>query len=214
MTINNENLLESILASLDRIQYIEPEDIPGIDLYMDQVTGFMDRRLKSSARYPEQDRILTKTMINNYAKNDLIPPPIRKKYSKEHIMLLIFIYYYKGVLSIGDIQTLLSPITEKYFQNDGEFRMEDVYREVVSLEQAQVDGLKEDVIRKFKESEQTFENAPEEGRDFLQKFAFICMLSYDVYLKKMMIEKMIDELSKTAEKRPRRRAGDRKNEKE
>ena len=153
-------------------------------------------------------------MINNYAKNDLIPPPIRKKYSKEHIMLLIFIYYYKGVLSIGDIQTLLSPITEKYFQNDGEFRMEDVYREVVSLEQAQVDGLKEDVIRKFKESEQTFENAPEEGRDFLQKFAFICMLSYDVYLKKMMIEKMIDELSKTAEKRPRRRAGDRKNEKE
>ena len=214
MTINNENLLESILASLDRIQYIEPEDIPGIDLYMDQVTGFMDRRLKSSARYPEQDRILTKTMINNYAKNDLIPPPIRKKYSKEHIMLLIFIYYYKGVLSIGDIQTLLSPITEKYFQNDGEFRMEDVYREVVSLEQAQVDGLKEDVIRKFRESEQTFENAPEEGRDFLQKFAFICMLSYDVYLKKMMIEKMIDELSKTAEKRPRRRAGDRKNEKE
>jgi len=214
MTINNENLLESILASLDRIQYIEPEDIPGIDLYMDQVTGFMDRRLKSSARYPEQDRILTKTMINNYAKNDLIPPPIRKKYSKEHIMLLIFIYYYKGVLSIGDIQTLLSPITEKYFQNDGEFRMEDVYREVVSLEQAQVDGLKEDVIRKFKESEQTFENAPEEGRDFLQKFAFICMLSYDVYLKKMMIEKMIDELSKTAEKRSRRRAGDRKNEKE
>ena len=212
MTINNENLLESILASLDRIQYIEPEDIPGIDLYMDQVTGFMDRRLKSSARYPGQDRILTKTMINNYAKNDLIPPPIRKKYSKEHIMLLIFIYYYKGVLSIGDIQTLLSPITEKYFQHDGEFRMEDVYREVVSLEQAQVDGLKEDVIRKFRESEQTFENAPEEGRDFLQKFAFICMLSYDVYLKKMMIEKMIDELSKSAEKRTRKKAGERKGE--
>ena len=40
MTINNENLLESILASLDRIQYIEPEDIPGIDLYMDQVTEY------------------------------------------------------------------------------------------------------------------------------------------------------------------------------
>jgi len=196
MTIDNGDLLGSILASLDRIQYIKPEDIPKIDLYMDQVTGFMDDRLKAAARYPGEDRILTKTMINNYAKNDLLPPPVKKKYSKEHILLLIFIYYYKGVLSIGDIQTLLKPITEKYFQKNGEFNLESIYKEVLELEMGQVDALKEDVIRKFKEAEETFSDAPESGRDFLQKFAFICMLSYDVYLKKLMIEKMIDELRK------------------
>ena len=111
MTIDNNDLLNSILASLDRIKYISPEDIPNIDLYMDQVTTFMDSELRSSARYPGEDKILTKTMINNYAKNDLLPPPVKKKYSKEHVLLLIFIYYYKGILSIGDIQTLLRPIT-------------------------------------------------------------------------------------------------------
>ena len=194
MTINGDDLLGSILASLERIQYIEPEDIPGIDLYMDQVTSFMDKRLRSTMRNPGDDRILTKTMINNYAKNDLIPPPVKKKYTKEHILLLIFIYYYKGILSIGDIQKLLEPVTKEYFQCGEEFNLESVYREVLRLEKGQLEGLKEDVIKKYKEAEQTYADAPEEGKDFLQKFAFICMLSYDVYVKKLMIEKMIDEM--------------------
>lgn len=195
MTIDNEDLLGSILASLERIKYIEAEEIPNIDLYMDQVTGFMDERLKSTARHSSEDRIMTKTMINNYAKNDLIPPPIKKKYSKEHIILLIFIYYYKGILSIGDIQKLMSPITEKYFRTDETFNLESIYCEAVNIEKAQLEGLKEDVIRKFRDAGKTFADAPEEGRDFLQKFSFICMLSYDVYVKKLMIEKMIDELN-------------------
>lgn len=195
MTINTGDLLNSILESLERIDYINPEDIPSIDLYMDQVTSFMDSRLRATSRNPGEDRILTKTMINNYAKNDLIPPPVKKKYSKEHILLLVFIYYYKGILSIGDIQTLLSPITELFFQKGKEFNLESIYREVVHLEKEQLEGLKEDVIRKYHESEETFGEAPQENRDFLQKFAFICMLSYDVYVKKLMIEKMIDEMA-------------------
>ena len=84
MNINSENLLESILESLSRIDYIHAEDIPNIDLYMDQVTTLMDSGLSSSKRY-EEDKILTKTMINNYAKNNLLPPPDKKKYSREHI---------------------------------------------------------------------------------------------------------------------------------
>ena len=54
-------------------------------------------------------------MINNYAKNKLLPPPEKKRYSKEHVLMLIFIYYFKNILSINDIQTLLTPIAQKYF---------------------------------------------------------------------------------------------------
>ena len=78
MTIDKEDLLNSILESLDRIEYIKLEDIPNIDLYMDQVTTFMEKQLRNTARYPGEDKILTKTMINNYAKNNLLPPPVRK----------------------------------------------------------------------------------------------------------------------------------------
>ncbi len=197
MTIDNKDLLNSILTSLDRISHINPDDIPNIDLYMDQVTTFMDSRLRSTARYPGEDKILTKTMINNYAKNDLLPPPVKKKYSKEHVLLLIFIYYYKGILSINDIQTLLKPITERFFHSGQDFNLEAIYLEVFSMEEKQIQAMKEDVIKKFRVAQETFQEAPEADADFLRKFAFICTLSYDVYVKKLMIEKMIDELSRT-----------------
>ena len=77
----------------------------------------METQLSSSKRY-EEDKILTKTMINNYAKNNLLPPPEKKKYSKEHMLVLIFIYYFKNILSIKDIETLLKPITDNYFHSD------------------------------------------------------------------------------------------------
>lgn len=212
MTIDTENLLKSILESLERIEYIKPEDIPGIDLYMDQVTTFMDTRLKSTARYPGDDKILTKTMINNYAKNDLLPSPVKKKYSKEHILLLIFIYYFKGFLTITDIQTLLKPITEHFFQNGQEFNLESLYKEVFSMEKKQVEVLKEDVIEKFKEAEKTFSDAPEENRELLRKFSFICLLSFDVYVKKLIIEKMIDEFAADTQKSGGKAQGASKNE--
>ena len=110
MTIDTKNMINSILESISRIDYIKPEDLPNIDLYMDQVTTFMEKQLASTKRYPD-DKILTKTMINNYAKNKLLPSPEKKRYSKEHLLMLIFIYYFKNILSISDIQALLSPIT-------------------------------------------------------------------------------------------------------
>lgn len=192
MTIDSKDMLKSILNSLSRIDYIKPEDIPNIDLYMDQVTTFMDTHLASSKRRPE-DKILTKTMINNYAKNNLLPPPKKKKYSKEHLLMMIFIYYFKGILSITDIQALLEPLTEKYFQNDENLNIEAIYSEVFSLEQSQVDKLAKDITDKFNISRRTFENA-EEDQKFLQLFSFICQLSFDVYVKKQLIEKLIDQL--------------------
>lgn len=199
MTIDTEDLLNSILESLTRIEYIKPEEVPNIDLYMDQVTTFMDKRLRSTSRNPGDDKILTKTMINNYAKNDLLPPPVKKKYSKEHVLLLIFIYYYKGILSINDIQTLLRPITEKFFQNDGDFSLEDIYNEVFSMEEEQVENLKKDVLEKYKRAWKTFEDAPEESQTFLKSFSFICLLSFDVYVKKLLIEKILDEMKPEAD---------------
>lgn len=195
MTIDPQDILNSILASLERIDYIKPKEIPDIDLYMDQVTTFMEEHLQSSKRYPE-DKILTKTMINNYAKNRLLPAPNKKKYSKEHMLLLIYIYYYKGILSIGDIQSLLQPLTDRFFQTEEPLNMQAIYEEVFSLEKSQVERMKNDVIEKYRIASGTFTDAPEEDQQFLQIFSFICLLSFDVYVKKQVIEKLIDELPK------------------
>lgn len=201
MDIETKKILKSILDSMRSIDYIKPEDIPAIPLYMDQVTTFMDAQLESSKRYKD-DKILTKTMINNYAKNDLIPPSLKKKYSKEHLLLLIFVYYFKSFLSISDISTLLKPITEKYFDTKGQPNMTSLYEEVFRLEKSQVDYMLKDVMRRYQTAGKTFEEAPEKDKEFLHQFAFICMLSFDVYVKKQIIEKMIDQMSKNDKTEP------------
>ena len=195
MALDKEELLREILDILDRIEYVKLEDIPNIDLYMDQVTTFMDRKLRAASRDPKEDKVLTKTMINNYAKNDLLPPPVKKKYSKEHVLLLIFIYYYKGILSISDIQTLLNPITEHFFRTEGEFGLDKVYYEVFEDAHEQKSRLAEDVKEKFRLACNSFADAPAEDVELLQMFSFICQLSVDVYLKKQIIERLIDHLA-------------------
>ncbi|OUP02714.1 hypothetical protein B5F37_01770 [Drancourtella sp. An210] len=191
MTIKTDDLLNSILESLSRIDYIHSGEIPNIDLYMDQVTTFMEKQLESTKRYP-QDKILTKTMINNYAKNDLLPPPVKKKYSKEHVLILIFIYYFKNILSIRDIDLLLKPLTEKYFGKDADFDLSSVYEEVCQMEKNRVQSVQDDITALWAQASGSYADAPEEDREMLQLFAFICSLSFDVYIKKQIIEKVID----------------------
>ena len=134
-------------------------------------------------------------MINNYAKNKLLPPPEKKRYSKEHVLMLIFIYYFKNILSINDIQTLLTPITQKYFKSMTEKDMTYIYNEVFSMEKEQIESLKKDLLRKYKTAQDTFGDADEEDQANLKIFSFICLLSFDVYVKKMMIEHIIDGMN-------------------
>ena len=94
MSKTNAEYVRQLIENLQQLDFIQPDEIPNIDLYIDQVTTFMDEHLKQEKRF-EDDKILTKTMINNYTKNHLLPPPEKKKYSKEHMLLLIFIYYFK-----------------------------------------------------------------------------------------------------------------------
>lgn len=193
MDLNTEQILQDILADLTKINYIQPEEIPNIDLYMDQVTTFMNQHLAGSKRY-EEDKILTKTMINNYAKNHLLPPPVKKKYSKEHVLVLIFIYYFKNLLSIKDIDTLLAPILEKYFQTEDELDLTHIYKEVFSLADGQLSQLRTDLTASFEAATHTFTEVKDaEEQDFLQLFSFLCTLSFDVYMKKQLIEQIIDK---------------------
>ena len=197
MTIDNDDLLNSIMASLGRIDTITLDEIPNIDLYMDQLTSFMDERLKKTTRHPGEDKILTKTMINNYAKNDLLPPPVKKKYSKDHLILLIVIYYLKNILSINDIQTLLQPLKERFHVSDDELNLSRIYDTAYELQTEELEPVIEDLKKKYERSLKTFDDKDlsEEEKKRMQLFSFITLLSYDVYVKKLLIEKMLDNIT-------------------
>ena len=199
MNIESDRMIESILDSLSKMEYVKSSKIPNIDLYMDQVLTFMNGHLENVKRY-ESDKVMTKTMINNYAKNHLLPAPEKKKYTKEHTMVLMFIYYFKNILSIGDIQSILGPLTERYFANGKELNLEKIYEEVFSLEKGQIEQLKETLTKDYERAGNTFTEESEEDKEFLQLFSFICMLSYDIYIRKQIIEKIVDTMPKHPEK--------------
>lgn len=82
------------------------EDLPEIDLYMDQVIALMDKYL-SFHKTDENTAVITHSMINNYVKLGIMPAPIKKKYSREHIAYLIIICCLKQALPISDIKDLI-----------------------------------------------------------------------------------------------------------
>ena len=202
MTIDNDDLMNSIIASLGRIDNISLAEMPNIDIYMDQLTTFMDERLKKTTRHPETDKILTKTMINNYAKNNLLPPPVRKKYSKDHLILLVFIYYMKNILSINDIQTMIEPLKARFHVSDDELNLSKIYSTAYELQSEELEPVIEDLKKKYARSLKTFEDEKisDEERKRMQMFSFITLLSYDVYVKKLLIEKILDNVVDNQEK--------------
>lgn len=198
MNKDNQEFVNSLLQRLAKLNYIKPGDVPNIDLYMDQVTTFMDEHLSDVKRY-EDDKILTKTMINNYTKNDLFPPPVKKKYSKEHIYVLTFIYYLKNILSISDIQKLLNPLTDKFFNKEELPDLEYIYSEIYNMEKAQIASLSKDVVERTQVAKEAFLDVEnEEDKDFLQLFSLVGLLSFDVYMKKNIIESLIDDYTNKA----------------
>ncbi len=189
----NFDHINNIVSKLKSIDYIQPGEVPNIDLYMDQVTSFLDEHLETSKRYSD-DKLLTKTMINNYTKNELLPSPEKKKYTKEHMYLLLFVYYLKNILSISDTRNILRPLTEKFFKGAGDVNFEKIYAEIFTIEQEQSFDVTRDVVHKYRKSRKSFENLEDgEDKELLQMFSFISMLSFDVYMKKHMIGKMIDD---------------------
>ncbi len=196
MTFDPDDLKQSIIESLGRITPVDSRDIPDMSLYMDQVTTFLEKYMEHTKRY-DSDKVLTKTMINNYAKNRLLPSPDNKKYDKDHMIMLILIYYFKNFLSITDIEKLMSPLSKKYFHSKGAITLEDIYNDINSISLEQVAPLQEFVEKEFDTAESLSKKAGEKGADeedteFLKLFLFICSLAFDAYVKRLMIEKLID----------------------
>ncbi len=97
-------------------------ELPNIDLYIDQLVSFLEQYLAGYIKNDNEknEKIITKTMINNYVKQEIIKPPINKKYNKEHISSLFVIFILKEVYSINEIEKLIhlaietSPIEQAY----------------------------------------------------------------------------------------------------
>lgn len=193
--MDNKEKLKKKIREWVPLGYIAPEDIPSIELYMDQVTTFMDKYLARNKR-TEEDKTLTKTMINNYTKNELLPPSDKKRYSKEHIIILIYIYYLKNVISISDIKTMLDPLIEEYYDNsEAEHSLNDIYTSLYNMEKYQYFNIENSIVKAYELSEKDWgDNA------YLQRLNFLSLLGYDIFVKRKLMEHVIDDMASEAKR--------------
>ncbi|NFA43341.1 UNVERIFIED_ORG: hypothetical protein B2H98_11120 [Clostridium botulinum] len=180
----------NIMENLNLDKKINLEDIPELDLYMDQVIQLFENKL-SVLKRKEEDKVLTKTMINNYAKAKLLMSIKNKKYSKEHLILMSLIYDLKGALSINDIKLTLDNIVKKYEKNE-EYDLRSLYKTYLDMNSQDVNEFKE----YMNDKEENVKNLLSENNingDFEEKFLLVGSMISMSNMYRRMGEALIDE---------------------
>lgn len=186
----NEIRIDEIIKKLSLTERVEEKDIPEIDLYMDQVIQIFEQKLSSSKR-KDSDKVLTKTMINNYAKAKLLMSIKNKKYSKEHLLLMSMIYDLKGSLSISDIKDLFDNIVKKY-DEDKEYDLRSLYKLYLDTNKSNFKDFL-DNIHKQLESIKEIVDDNEDFNEYEEKFLFICSMVSMSNMYRRLAEAMVDE---------------------
>lgn len=191
--MEKEELLQMI-DSLNLQERIELSSIPNLDLYMDQVITLFEDKLGHTKRF-EQDKLLTKTMINNYTKDKLLFPAVKKKYTREHIMLMIILYELKQILTISDIKDLFGivirngQVDKKLLEQLYETYLEAIDGNVASFiqEVEQVNAYVEDQFRNIEVEDEAV------SKDSLAGMLEVILLTQKANYYKRLAEKIIDE---------------------
>ncbi len=188
----NKEEVKDIIKKEANEEKIQLEDVPEIDLYMDQVIQLFENKLASNKRN-EDDKVLTKTMINNYAKAKLLMTIKNKKYSKEHLILMSFIYEFKGALSISDIKLLLDEIVKGY-ENNEEYNLRELYSDYlknINEENKEIENYLNEKVEKL------FNNSSEDS--FKDKFLLVATMINMSNVYRKIGERLIDKYFKEGE---------------
>ena len=185
----DKNQLVEKFKELNLQNQLKLEEIPELDLYMDQVIQLFDSKFNDSKRN-EEDKALTKTMVNNYAKGKLLMTIKNKKYSKEHLILMSLIYNLKGGLSIGDIKSSLNKIVET-FENGEEYPIRDLYSLYLNQYNEDLNDVEKTIEEKFNNIENIMLNEKNEDDEFQKNFLLLSSFINMSNMYRKISEKLI-----------------------
>ena len=194
MDYNKESLnklVEEIIGAKD----ISLMEIPCVDLYMDQVTTFFNEKL-GSLRRNEEDKILTKTMINNYTKGKVLMPAKNKKYTNEHMILLTLIYNLKQTISINDINTIFDPIIDIKAPQSMSIPLKDLYNNFLAIKEVQNQEFAADIDKDTEFIKERIKEMGKKDGELIELILMILLLINKANMQKRMAEKLIDNFLK------------------
>ncbi|WP_246238281.1 DUF1836 domain-containing protein [Alkalicoccus luteus] len=179
--------LEQQVEAMMLDRHVNVEQLPDLDLYMDQVIQLFEIAFQDLKR-DEKEKIMTKTMINNYAKGHLLLPAKNKRYTKEHVMMISMIYEMKGALSLKDIKKVLDTagVTTQEPKNGSAASL---YRSYLQCADEKTEIVRGEMVEQAREMEQ------KEADPYVQQVLLILSFIHQSNLYRRAAEKMIDSLA-------------------
>lgn len=186
---NNKDILDGIQLN----SQLSLEEIPDLDLYMDQVIQLFENKFGILKR-DENEKVLTKTMINNYAKGKLFFPIENKKYSKVHMMLIAMIYQMKGALSINDVKVTLDPLNTMITEEG--FDLTDLYKRYVQMADESMGQLKDEMSLLSEEVTKHIVALDSEKSDYLTQLLLVASFVNMSNYYRRAAERIVDNIAK------------------
>lgn len=172
---------------------INGNEFPEMEIYMDQAETFLNRGLKIY-RKNEKDKVITKTMIGNYVKHNMLPRPVNKKYSKDHLILLTLIFYLKGTFQMEEIEKIVKPLIDNYNSEfDEKIDLSALYEGILEVQAAEQEALAQSVNQMIEESKHQLKETELSDDDMLELFMLIVNLSMKADAQKFLAHKLLRE---------------------
>lgn len=188
-----EEFVNIQLGKLKKAGLVDPDKMPDMDLYIDQVETFFSSQTKDIDSDTVK-RFLTKTMINSYAKHDMIPRPDGKKYTADHMMMIAMVGYLKGVFKMEEIKYLMKPLVDNYNSDfDESIDPEVVYRTACETNADFAERMAEDVDNNIALIKKLFQNNELDDDERLEVFTLILSLAMRADMEKYIAERLIEK---------------------
>jgi len=172
---------------------INADDFPEMEIYMDQAETFLNKEL-SVYKKNEKDKVITKTMIGNYVKHNMMPRPVNKKYSKDHLIMLSLIYYLKGSFQMEEIEKIVRPLIENYNSEfDDKIDLTALYEGILGIQAMEQESLAQSVTNMIEESKNHLRETELSDDDMLELFMLIVNLSMKADAQKFIAHKLLQE---------------------
>lgn len=182
---------------------IDPSAFPDMELYMDQAVAFMNKYLAVYKENPADTKelVMTKTMIGNYAKHNMIPRPRNKRYTREHLVLLTLIFYLKGTFQMEEIEQLMKPLIDNYNSEfDEKYDFLGLYKSIVEIYAQEQHMLLEQVGEDLEKIKKSLSDSEMADDDMSELFMLIVNLSLKADAQKFLAQKLMNEYFMKEEK--------------
>lgn len=187
-----EEFIKEQFRKLDSSGLIESAALPDMELYMDQAATV----LKKSFEELDGDiaaRFAARQLINNYAKRDLIARPEGKRYSKEHMLMIVMVIYLRGMFKIDEIRSIMKPLVDNYNSKyDDTISLQLLYETAEELSRDSIGSVKmqvDDVIGRIKKK---LEETDLENDQRMEVFVLILTLSMRADMEKYLVKRLAE----------------------